>query len=412
MKRLIFFFCLASLCYVASACGGDDDLAPSPVTPPASESGSGGNDVNGDDGPTPPPASSNVQMYVGGDVSLLAKYEAHGTKWLDGNGEATGDLLLYMRDKGKMNTVRLRLFVDPSKASADERGWGAVQDLDYVKTLGKRVKDADMQLLLDFHYSDSWADPAKQFTPDEWAGLDENALYTKIYDYTADVLRQMVAAGATPDLIQTGNEISYGMLWGKQGTSDMKKCYMGSNDNWQRFTTLLKKAGKACRDVCPEAKIILHTERVATPDVQANFYTQMKAAAIDYDIIGLSYYPYYHGDMRALDIALSRLERQFADKRIMIVETGYGHNANQPKGDYDISAAYSLTSAGQQSFARDLVAKLKAHPNVNGLIWWSMESNEYGATTPTMSYWYECSLFDNQTGKVLPAFFELGNLNN
>ena len=119
--------------------------------------------------------------------------------------------------------------------------------------------------MLDFHYSDTWADPAKQWTPDQWKSLSDDDLYKKIYEYTKDCLEQMKEAGATPDLIQTGNEISYGMLWGTEATAkgnDKNRCYTNSPAaNWERFITLLKEAGKACREVCPQAQIIIHSER-------------------------------------------------------------------------------------------------------------------------------------------------------
>ena len=164
----------------------------------------------------------------------------------------------------------MRLHVNPSDFPNNDPN--CCQDLAYVKALGKRIKDAGFKLMLDFHYSDTWADPAKQWTPKAWENLTDEQLYTKIYEYTKDVLQQMKEAGAAPELIQTGNEISYGMLWGKStaSASSLKKCYSGNNANWDRFTNLLKQAGKACREVCPDAKIILHTERAAQTSVLTN----------------------------------------------------------------------------------------------------------------------------------------------
>ena len=119
-----------------------------------------------------------------------------------------------------MNAMRVRLFVDPSQAPEQEKGEGVRQDLEYVKRLGKQIKDAGMKLMLDFHYSDSWADPGKQFTPQDWVALDDGQLAERVHDYTRDVLREMKAYGAEPDFIQTGNEISYGMMWGERGAAE------------------------------------------------------------------------------------------------------------------------------------------------------------------------------------------------
>jgi arabinogalactan endo-1,4-beta-galactosidase len=192
--------------------------------------------------------------FVGGDMSMLTKYEAQKATYYTNTGTKITDLLTYVKEQG-WNTIRVRLFVDPSNDSDK----GVCQDIEYVKALGKRIKDAGMLLMLDFHYSDTWADPAKQWTPAEWLSLNNDQLYTKIYEYTKDCLEQMNAAGASPDFIQTGNEISYGMLWGATG-SNANRCYVNSDANWPRFTTLLKQAGKACREICPQAKIILHIE--------------------------------------------------------------------------------------------------------------------------------------------------------
>ncbi len=109
-------------------------------------------------------ATANV---VGGDISLLTQYEQHGAKYYDKNGQRINNMLGFFKEQG-LTAMRVRLFVDPSKASADDKGQGVCQDLEYVKALGARIKAAGFKLMLDFHYSDSWADPVKQFTPDSW----------------------------------------------------------------------------------------------------------------------------------------------------------------------------------------------------------------------------------------------------
>ena len=350
--------------------------------------------------------------FVGGDISLLPSYETNGAKYKDLNGNTiTGGMLPFFKAQG-LNAMRVRLFVDPSKAPSDEKGQGVRQDLEYVKALGKQIKDAGMKLMLDFHYSDSWADPEKQWTPDAWKSMTDDELYDKIYEYTKDVLQQMVAAGATPDFIQTGNEISYGMLWGARGSaaSVQKKCYTNQDTNWPRFTTLLKRAGEACREVCPQAKIVIHTERVARLNVLLAFYDKMASYGVDYDIIGLSYYPYYHGKLETLNSVLGNLEGRFSDKDIMIVETGYFHKWQTESAEYDLSATYPITPEGQKKFTEALIDILNAHSKVTGLFWWFMEANEYGLdwnTKRVTDAWYNAGLFDNETGKVMPALFSL-----
>ena len=355
--------------------------------------------------------TAHAQRFVGGDISLLPSYEENGTKYLDKDGRTISDVIAFSADNG-LNAMRVRLFVDPANASSVDKGQGVRQDLDYVKALGKRIKDAGMAFLLDFHYSDSWADPSKQWTPKAWLGLSDSELAQKVYDYTKDCLQQLVAAGAAPDFIQTGNEISYGMLWGAQGTK-ANRCYNGNAANWPRFTTLLKQAGKACREVCPDARIILHTERLANTGVLTNFYNQMKSANVDYDIIGTSYYSYYHGNLNTLNASLTQLENQFPDKQIMIVEAGYFYNW-QPTisaPGVDLSSTYPISEAGQQAFAKALIQTLQKHSHVTGLFWWWMEANEYGHTgsAQVTKDWYNASLWNDQTGKVTPAFYELSS---
>ena len=350
----------------------------------------------------------HAQRFLGGDISLLPTNETANPTWLDKDGKNIADILPFCNTEG-MNAMRVRLFVNPSDYTGSDKDANACQDLEYVKALGKRIKDAGFKLMLDFHYSDTWADPAKQWTPKAWEGLNDEQLNTKIYEYTKDALQQMKAAGAEPDFIQTGNEISYGMLWGAYGASEsaLKKCYTSSsNANWTRFTTLLKNAGKACREVCPQAKIILHTERAAQTGVLTNFYNRMKTANVDYDIIGLSYYPIWHKDIATLETALNTLESNYPDKDIMIVEVGYAYSWEE-SGDYNYFGTYPATEAGQQEFTKDLITMLNKHSKVTGLFWWWMEYNAYPWATTHMEGWWYAPLFNSNTGKAMPAFYEM-----
>ena len=337
-------------------------------------------------------------LYVGGDISLLPKYEEAGVVYKDKEGQTVSDVLAFFRQQGQ-NAMRVRLFVSP-----DGSDKAVCQDLDYVKALGKRIKDAGLKLMLDFHYSDTWADPAKQWTPAAWQDLNNDQLQDKIYEYTKDCLQQMKAAGAEPDFIQTGNEISYGMLWGKSGTT-ANRCYTNSSDaNWNRFLSLLKKAGQACREECPQARIIIHSERVPKPDVLTDFFDRMKAGGIDYDIIGLSYYPAFHGSLSALETALSALERKQYGKDMMIVETGYSYAWALGGTEYDYTKTYPYSEEGQRQFTADLVAKLKSHPGVKGLFWWWPEDNGNKQVT---NNWWNAALYDHNSGQPYAAFYEL-----
>lgn len=155
---------------------------------------------------------------------------------------------------------------------------------------------------------------------------------------------------------------------------------------------------------CPDAKIILHTERVQQPDVLENFYNRMARYNVPYEIIGLSYYPYFHGNLNVLDKALQTLTQKFPDKNIMIVETGYSYKWEVPGTTVNNTSTWPYTEAGQAKFVRDLVAELDKYSQVDGLFWWWMEYNAFGTS---LSGWYNAPLFDSTTGKAAEALKEL-----
>lgn len=343
--------------------------------------------------------------YVGGDISMYPTYQASGVEYKDQDGNPI-DLLPYLHQIG-MNAMRVRLFVDPDGYTVDmktgqkKEDTNVCQDLPYITPLCKDIIDNGFDLMLDFHYSDTWADPEKQFIPEAWKDLSDSELVDMIYNYTKSSLEELKSEGIEPTFIQPGNEISYGMLWTAVGSVDNGGNHVYTNSSaasWARFGNLLRSAISACREVCPQAQIIIHTERVAQVNVLTNFYDKMKSLDIDYDIIGLSYYPYFHGNMPVLNSALTAVEQRYPDKPIMIVETGFPYAWEVPgtteKVDYD----YSL--AGQDKYAHDLIDTLLKHPNVNGLFWWWLEYNDYGANAYN---WYNAPLFDSRDGKATPA---------
>ena len=348
-------------------------------------------------------AAHAVNKFVGGDISLLTKYEQHGAIYYNENGARITNMLNYLESAG-MNAMRVRLFVDPSKAGAEDQGEGVCQDLPYVLALGQRIKSAGFHLLLDIHYSDTWTDPGQHSTPASWTVT--SALADSVYSYTKRVLNAMIDAGARPDFIQVGNEVTYGMMW------PTGHCYpSGANYGTGTFSTFanyLKQGIKACREVCPDSEIVIHTEMGRASNVIA-FYETLKGYTTDYDIIGLSYYPYWHGDLSVLDNLLTTLESSHPSKKIQIVETGYPH-AYYPSGaSYDLQSTWPATEAGQKAFAQQLVALLNGHDNVNGLYWWFPEANEYGInyTNSVTTDWYNCGWWDNATGQVMDALFEV-----
>ena len=346
--------------------------------------------------------TATAQKYVGGDLSVLLKYEEQKATYLDKDGKAIADVLAFVKEQG-WNTVRMRLFADPSK----DTDKNVCQDIEYVKSLGKRIKAAGLYFMLDFHYSDTWADPEHQTMPLEW-GMINTPAFEYIYTYTKTNLEALVTAAATPDFIQIGNEISFGMLWDGCKVSANSNWTAYEDTNWDHFSTALKNASKACREMCPEAKIVIHTEQCANnPTLDVAFFKRIQQYDIDYDIIGTSYYPYFKGPLANLDKGLSELEKNFPDKQIQLVETGYPSKWEVKGSTYDYTKTYPYSHEGQRQYAADLIATLKKHPQVNGLSWWYAEANAKGCTGSLAEGWYNASLFDNETGRALPALYEL-----
>ncbi|MDO4970510.1 MAG: glycosyl hydrolase 53 family protein [Bacteroidales bacterium] len=350
---------------------------------------------------------------VGGDISLLSKYEANGAIYYDKTGARVTDMLGFYKQIG-MNAMRVRLFVDPSKASAADKAGGVCQDIAFVAALGKKIKDAGHKFILDFHYSDSWADPGKQTIPSRWATLAPEVLADTVYVYTKTSLEALVAAGATPDLVQVGNETTYGMLW------PSGRCYPSGADygsgTWNNFASYFNSGARAVREVCPNARIIAHVE-MGNANNPTNFFIQARNHSLDYDIMGLSYYPAYHATsatvVSALETLLKKLEVQIPEHNIMIMETGYSYAWEMPDTkDANISKNYPYTEAGQAKYTSELVTMLNKHEKVKGLFWWWPEQNEYGlnwSTNRVTDGWWNASLVNNNTGKILQAQYELSN---
>lgn len=331
--------------------------------------------------------TSSAQKVVGGDLSLVPAYENSYDRWHDANGKAIGDLISYTKGFCGWNAIRVRLFVEPG----NDGFLDTCQDLDYVKKLGKRIKDAGMYFCLDIHYSDTWGDVTHQAIPASWgmsASTSTEDLAAKVSSYTTEVLTALKEYGATPDYVQVGNEVSYGMLWDTctyNGTtinmsSTSKSCHPGSySDNWARFAALMSAGCKAVRATCPNAKIIIHTERTANATYSVNIYdflTQGGLSTDDWDIIGLSYYPWWHKDLSQLGTTISAINSKYPTKEIQVMETAW---LNKDEGyPEDAEYASSLFSwphspEGQTTFLTDLISTLKEYNNVSGLYYWQPE---------------------------------------
>lgn len=320
--------------------------------------------------------------YVGGDISMLPKYEQHNSAYKDVNGTKINNLLVWLKNTCGWNTFRVRIFVNPGTSDPS-----VCQDLAYVSALGKRIKDEGAYFMLDFHYSDTWVDATHIQAPAAWKGCDDATMAQHVADYTREVLTALNEAGATPDLVQVGNEIMYGLC-------DIKVApYDKDGSNWEGYLGLLRAGCNAVREVCPDAQIIIHTDRPTNTGYNSYYYNKLVNGNVDFDIIGLSYYPFWHGyltseqvksktDKNNLVNSIKNLATLFPTKRVHIIECAYNFQYWPSSGvNYDTQDAWPCSKQGQYQFVRDLVDALKPLENVDGINYWFPEEAGNGDDT-------------------------------
>jgi len=245
-----------------------------------------------------------TEKMLGADISFLPQLEDRGMKFSDKGVEK--DPLLILKDHG-FNYVRLRIFNDPARDSGYSKGRGFC-DLEHTKKMARRVKAAGMKLLLDFHYSDNWADPGKQYEPAAWRNLSFTALKKVLYDYTREVVTALKDQGTLPDMVQVGNEINHGIVWPE-----------GNIKNLDSLAQLLSAGTAAVRSVDPRIVIMLHIALGGQNEESVFFLDQMLARGATFDVIGESYYPKWHGTLDDLRDNLNDLVRRYG-KDVIVVE--------------------------------------------------------------------------------------------
>ena len=321
--------------------------------------------------------------YVGGDISMLPQYEQHNSQYKDATGKKINDLLTWFVTDCGWNTFRVRIFVNPTSNDPS-----LCQDLAYVTALGQRIKAAGAYFMLDFHYSDSWVDAGHIQAPAAWKGSDDATMAQHVADYTRDVLTALNAANATPDFVQVGNEIMYG-LCGIQVHP-----YDKAGDNWDGYLGLLQAGCNTVRELCPNAQIIIHTDRPCNKQYDFYYYNKLRTNNVDFDIIGLSYYPFWHADftptssntgeqtLAPLVSAINYLKIQFPEKRVHIVECAYNFQYWPSSGvNYNTQPVWPCSKTGQYNFVKDLVDALLPLDNVDGLSYWFPEEAGNGDDT-------------------------------
>ena len=251
---------------------------------------------------------NKLAFAKGADVSWLPQMEATGYRFYDTDGKEK-DCLQLLKERG-MNTIRLRVFVNPSQDKTN----GHCSKEETV-AMALRAQKAKMRIMIDFHYSDTWADPAKQAKPAAWANLSFDALQKKVYEHTFDVLTALKKAGVTPEWVQVGNEIPGGMLWPD-----------GSTNNWAQLAQLLNKGYEATKAVNPKIKVIVHVDEGNNNEKFRWFFDKATEHQVKYDVIGLSYYPFwikkdYSETIADLQNNLNDMASRY-QKEVMVVEVG------------------------------------------------------------------------------------------
>ena len=360
-------------------------------------------------------------MILGIDTSTYLEELEHGATYFDGDRQV--EPLDMFRSNG-VEYMRIRVWNDPFGPSGEPYLAGSC-NLDHYVRFAKVAKSKGYRLLMDLHYSDFWADPGKQMIPKAWAGYGIDEMVEAVYEFTKTCLKTAVEADVAPELIQVGNEITNGMLW---PVGQLEKD--GVRGNYENFCRLVDAGCRACREVTPEARIILHLERSNDQAVYQEFFTHVCDAGIDFDIIGASYYPYWHGTPDELFANLNNCRR--FGKELMVMELGYGFTTEayslngesqrlviDPERAYvaGVTEKYPMTPEGQANFIRDFLAKAREN-NIGGVFYWEplwlpgdgiCWASEAGQAyigeegKSTTNEWANQCLFDYE-GKKLPAF--------
>ena len=249
--------------------------------------------------------ATTIDKMLGADISFLPELENKGMKFYDTDGKEK-DAISILKNHG-LNYVRLRIFNDPASDSGYSPKAGFC-DLQHTLQMAKRVKAAGMKLLLDFHYSDYWADPQKQFMPAAWRGQSFQDLKQSLYDHTKMVMQAFKDQGTVPDMVQVGNEVNHGIVWP-----------YGHINNLDSLAELIYTGTMAVKTVCRNSSIMLHIALGGQNDESKFFIDNMVNRGLPFDVIGLSYYPKWHSTLADLDYNLNDLSHRYK-KDIIVVE--------------------------------------------------------------------------------------------
>lgn len=352
MKKQKIFLCfLCSLMCIAVGCGNKDNGYHAQM-------------------PTGP---ENCDVYIeavpgisddfirGMDASSVLAEENSGVKFYNFAGEEQ-DVFQTFADAG-VNYIRLRVWNDPYDSDGNGYG-GGNNDLETAKELGLRATQFGMKVCIDFHYSDFWADPKRQHAPKAWEGMTVDEKKEALYQYTKESLNELLKAGVDVAMVQIGNEINYGM----------------AGETYQsKVVPMLKEGSRAVREVSSEYKqdiqIAVHYTRITEPKKLYALVENLNNNGLDYDILGLSYYPFWDGDFANMKNVVETIRTEYG-KKVVIAETSYCYTSedgdgfgNSLVGTTDLVEGYPATVQGQASMIRDVIANAHEAGSI-GVFYW------------------------------------------
>ena len=295
-------------------------------------------------------------FIMGMDASCVPSLEASGVKYYDHDGNEK-DVYQILAENG-INYIRVRVWNDPFDKNGKGYGGGNC-DIENAIEIGKRATKYGMKLLVNFHYSDFWADPAKQMVPKAWEGMTTKEMADEIYAYTKDCLEKLAAAGVEVGMVQVGNETNG---------------YMCGKNTWFDIAQLMNAGSRATREVCPNALVALHFTNPENTDRYPKYAWYLATQQVDYDVFASSYYPAWHGSIENLINVLNKVAKDYG-KKTMIAETAYANTLVDTdfygNGGTDGVKNYPFTEQGQANHLIDLIdAAVNDMENCIGVFYW------------------------------------------
>ncbi len=364
------------------------------------------------------PAKRHMKFVKGMDLSTLLELERCGAKYYD-NGEER-DLLAIMKSYD-VDTIRIRLWNDPWSETGESYGAGE-NDLKTSLEIAKRVTAAGFGVLLNFHYSDFWADPGKQIKPKAWADYGVKELEQAVYDYTLESMQTFLDAGVNITMVQVGNELSNGLLWPE-----------GKVPNYDNIATFVNAGIRAVRKADAAIPVMIHLDNGGNNALYREWFDNFTKRGEDFEIIGLSYYPFWHGSLQMLNDNMNDIAERYG-KDLVIAEVSMGYTMEDYKNYEKLSdeerkgyatrpalvekIEYPMTKQGQYDFMEDFlnrISHIKGGKGKGFFYWepaWIPVPGSGWATPASLKYmndpgpcgneWANQALFDYD-GNALPT---------